>query len=29
VHVGLAGALWGTAVAFVALLWRSPDPART
>jgi cytochrome c oxidase assembly protein subunit 15 len=28
-HVGLAGALWGTAVAFAALLWRSPDPART
>ena len=25
VHVGLAGALWGTAVAFVSLLWRSPD----
>ena len=25
VHVGLAGALWGAAVALVALLWRSPD----
>jgi heme A synthase len=29
VHVALAGAVWAAAVAFVALLWRSPDPAPT
>ena len=28
VHVGLAGALWGSMVALVALLWRSPDAVR-
>lgn len=28
-HVALGGALWGAAVALVALLWRSPDPVRT
>lgn len=28
VHVALAGAVWAAAVAFVALLWRSPDPGR-
>ena len=29
VHVALAGAVWAVFVAFVALLWRSPDPAPT
>jgi len=28
VHVALAGAVWAATVALVALLWRSPDPAR-
>lgn len=29
VHVALAGAVWAAFVGFVALLWRSPDPAPT
>lgn len=29
VHVALAGAVWAAFVSFVALLWRSPDHART
>lgn len=29
VHVALAGAVWAAFVAFVALLWRSPDPTQT